>query len=396
MLNASPNFIKTMLSKQYKIYIKIELYDSQMRYIKEITQRVNKDIGTLRIDGSSPIRRAFTLHLDNKTGEFIFGENNLIWIDKRLKLYLGLQLWNGNIEYIPLGVFVLTEPEDNHTLDGKSVTINAVDKAFFMTDKRGKFVNEQIIETGTKITDAIKIIASHVGETMFNFDDVQDIVPYELTYSGDDNRWDAIQELATLAKCTVFYDVYGYLRLKKIDLNYFETEPVTWEYKYGDPNERLYAGNVRKFDDSNLANHIRVLGGSSQTAEVIYDLAVDENDPIYGHLWRDHPYSIQKIGRYTYFHNNNNPDGLITTVDEAKWRAKFELMRRLGFGENVELTIAPNYLHDADDVIWIEDKENGIEGSKYLIRSITLPLAPALMTIECTKYRRVISDWNFI
>lgn len=393
MLNASPDFIKAMLSKQYKVYIKIEMYDSQMRYIKEITKQVNKDIGTLRIDGNSPIRRAFTLHLDNKTGEFIFGENNLIWIDKRLKLYLGLQLWNGNIEYIPLGVFVLTEPEDNHTVDGKSVTINAVDKAFFMTDKRGKFVNEQIIETGTKITDAIKIIASYVGETMFNFDDVQDTVPYELTYSGDDNRWDAIQELATLAKCTVFYDVYGYLRLKKIDLNYFETEPVTWEYKYGDPNERLYAGNVRKFDDSNLYNDIVVLGGSSDTATSRYRLTVDENNPI----WANHPYSVQKIGYHTYFHNNGNPDPLLGGSDEeCKWRAKYELMRRLGFAEDVELTISPNYLHDADDVIWIEDKENGIEGAKYLIRSITLPLAPSLMTIECTKYRRVISDWNFI
>ncbi|OAO83366.1 hypothetical protein [Anoxybacillus flavithermus] len=393
MLNASPNFIKAMLSKQYKVYIKIELYDSQMRYIKEITQRVNKDIGTLRIDGNSPIRRAFTLHLDNKTGEFIFGENNLIWIDKRLKLYLGLQLWKGNIEYIPLGVFVLTEPEDNHTLDGKSVTINAVDKAFFMTDKRGKFVNEQIIQTGTKITDAIKIIASHVGETMFNFDDVQDTVPYELTYSGEDNRWDAIQELATLAKCTVFYDVYGYLRLKKIDLNYFETEPITWEYKYGDPNERLYAGNVRKFDDSNLYNDIVVLGGSGSTATSRYRLTVDETNPI----WTNNPYSVQKIGYHTFFWNNGNPDPLLGGSDEeCKWRAKFELMRRLGFAENVELTISPNYLHDVDDVIWIEDKENGIEGNKYLIRSITLPLAPALMTIECTKYRRVISDWNFI
>lgn len=396
MINASTNFINSMLSPQKKLHIKIELYDSQYNYLGEITRQVKSDMGTLAINGDSPIRRSFSLSLDNSFGEFIFGENNLIWIDKRLKLFIGLESWNNEIEYVPMGVFVLTEPSDGHTSDGKTATINAVDKAYFMTDKRGKFINEQIIEVDTKITDAIKIIASHVGETMFNFDDVQDTVPYELTYSGDDNRWNAIQELATLAKCTVFYDAYGYLRLKKIDLNMFENEPVTWEYKYGSNDERLYAGNVRKFNEENLANHIRVLGGNGDTATVTFDLTVDETDTTYGDLWKDNPYSIQKIGKVSYFHNNNSPDPLITTEDEALWRAKFELMHRLGFAEDVSLSISPNYLHDCDDIIFLEDKENGIEGGKYLIKSINLPLSPSVMTMEIVRYRKIIDDWSFI
>jgi hypothetical protein len=396
VINAGSDFIKAMTSSGYSLYIRIELYDSHMQYIKEITQQIKSDIGTLAINGESPIRRSFSLSFDNSLGEFIFGEDNLIWIDKRLKLFIGLKTWNGDIEYVPLGIFVLTEPEDSHTLQGQSATINAVDKAYFMTDKRGKFVNEQVIETGVKITDAIKLIASHVGETMFNFDNVTDTVPYELTYGGEDNRWSAIQELATLAKCTIFYDVYGFLRLKKIDLNAFENEPVTWEYIYGDKKEKLYAGNVRKFNDSNLANHIRVIGGSGDTATVTYDLIVDENDPTYGSLWQGNPYSIQKIGQISYFHNNNSPDPLITSTDEALWRAKFEMMKRLGFNEDVQLTLASNFLHDADDVIYLEDSKNGITGGKYLIKSITLPLSPTLMTMDLVRYEKVIDDWNFI
>lgn len=392
MIYAVNDFIKAMLSPQKRLYIKIELYDSNYRYIKEITQQVKTDLGTLAINGDSPIRRSFKLSLDNSLGEFIFGEQNLIWIDKRLKLYIGLKTWNGNIEYIPTGVFVLTEPEDSHTLEGKPATINAVDKAYFMTDKRGKFVNEQIIQAGVKITDAIKIIASHVGETMFNFDNVTDTVPYELTYSGDENRWNAIQELATLAKCTVFYDVYGYLRLKKIDLNKFENEPITWEYKYGDPKEKLYAGNIRTFNDSNLYNDIVVLGGSSDTATCRYRLTVDETNP----LWTNHPYSVQRIGYNTFHWNNGNPDPLLSTDDECKWRAKFMLMQYLGFTEDIQLSISPNYLHDVDDVIWIEDVENGISGSKYLIKSINLPLAPSIMTIDAVRYERALENWDFI
>jgi len=272
MINASSEFVKAMLSPQKRLHIKIEIFDSNMTYLREITQQVKSDLGTLAINGDSPIRRSFRLTLDNSLGEFIFGENNLIWIDKRIKLYAGLQTWSGNIEYVPMGLFVLTEPEDEHSLNGKPTTINAVDKAYFMTDKRGKFINEQIIQTGAKISDAIRTIASHVGETMFNFDNITDTVPYELTYSGTDNRWNAIQELATLAKCTIFYDVDGRLRLKRINLDEFENESVTWSYIYGDPKEKLYAGNVRRFNDSNLYN-VEV-GGDDGVAESQLDCGV--------------------------------------------------------------------------------------------------------------------------
>lgn len=389
MINASNEFVKSMVSPHNKLFIKLELFDSDMNYLQEITQQVRRDLGTLAVNGDSAIRRSFKLTLDNSLGEFIFGENNLIWIDRRLKLHIGLKTRDESIEYIPMGLFVLTEPEDAHSLDGKPTTINAVDKGYFLTDKRGKFINEQIIETGAKISDTIRIIASHVGETMFNFDAITDAVPYELTYSGTDNRWNAIQELATLAKCTVFYDVYGYLRLKKIDLNKFENEPITWNYKYGDS---MYAGNIRKFNDSNLYNDVVVLGGGSDTAVARYRLTIDETNPI----WVNHPYSVQKIGYSTYFHNGGNFDPLLTTDEECKFRAKFELMDKVGFIEDVQMTIAPNYLHDVNDVIYLKDEENGIEGSKYVVRSLDIPLAPAIMTVGLSKYNRVIENWDFI
>lgn len=112
---------------------------------------------------------------------------------------------------------------------------------------------------------------------MFNFDDdIDAVVPYEISFSGTDNIWKVGEELAIFAQADLFYDVYGYLRLKKIDLNNLWLSPPTWIYKYGDKTDRFYAGNVRRFDDNILANHIRVLGGSSQTAEVLFDLKVEK------------------------------------------------------------------------------------------------------------------------
>lgn len=392
MINASNEFVKSMLSTHKELSIKLELFDSDMNYIREVSKQVKSDIGSLTINGDSAIRRSFKMTLDNSLGEFIFGDDRLIWLNLRIKLFVGLKLQSGEFEYVQMGIYVLSEAEDSNTLDGKFTTISAVDKGYFYTDKRGKFINEQIIETGTKITDAIRIIASHVGETMFNFDDVDTTVPYELTYSGTDSRWNAIQELATLAKCTIYFDTFGYLRLRKVDFNEIDSEPITWSYDNESPMEKLYAGNIRKLNDSNLYNDIVVLGGGSETEAVQYRLTVDGTND----LWKNHPYSVQKIGHNTLLWNNGNPDSLLETVDDCKYRAKYMLMQHLGFIEDVQISASPNYLHDVDDVVWISDKANGIEGSKFMVRSLDIPLTPATMSINLSRQNTVIDNWDFI
>lgn len=671
MIPASNEYIQALKSPIKTAYIKLEFYNSRMDFINEFTKKVNKgDLGGISVNFDRPTRREFSFTLENTDNQFNWGETNLVWIDKRIKLYTGLKLLNGNIEYVPQGVFILTEPIDRHNTDGKKVTINAIDKSFLLTDKRGKFINETKIETGAKITDAIKLIAKGIGETLFNFDIIDATVPYELTYQPDDNRWQAIKELSDLARCDVYYDVNGYLRLRKIEIDDFDKEPSVWRYEYGSVQEKFYAGNTRKFEETNLANHIRVLGGSGQTATVIYDLTVDEaathiyaqslitkeifqqstisnlirnNEgyitlPKYGvdyaktedskadfetgtltdlivtdggslqlsegkttgnrvspvfdissvnivneakiswtsdspintevkietrfstdggstwsvwatatnlntisgltkgldvsngrlqvrqtlitkdasinlelievkvnissaykkttgtidsivtgfdantdkatkvyinyfketpvntsisvqlsmskdngvtwdawrdvkngdtlisldqmvelqkikikykatmstsdynvtpvlksislnadipDYWKGNPYSIQKIGKATYFHNSGNPDPLITNIDDAKWRAKWELIKRLGYSEVLNLESAPVYILEAGDIIEIEDSNNNVTG-KYRIKSINIPLIPDKMTCECVKFRNYLSKWKLL
>jgi hypothetical protein len=392
---ANDTFIKAMKNPFKELHIKIELYDSNMSFIKEITKQVTKDdLGSISVDINRPIRRTFTFSLDNSNGEFTWGEDKEIWIDKRVKIYTGLKTPSGDVEYLSQGVFIMSEPEDTNNFDGRKVTINGKDKAFLMNDKRGKFVNEQVVAVGANVAQAIRIIAIGAGETLFNFDTVTETVPYELTYGSSDNRWKAIEELASFAKCDIYYDTDGYLRLKKIEVD-FNLMPIQWSYEYGNPSDNFYAGNIRQLDETELANHIRVLGGSGQTPTVMYDLIVDELDPQWNGMWVGNPYSIQKIGRILYEHNNGGSDGLLTTLDECKWRAKWELMKRLGYSEKVSLQIAPNWLHDGGDVIEIIDTSNDVYG-KYKISSFQIPLQPQLMSCSCYKLRNFLVDWDFI
>lgn len=392
MQYSSAEYIKAMKAPIKQTYIKLQLFDYQNIFLKEITRSVTKsDVGQISIDYSRPVRRSFSFSLLNKDNEFDFGSQNTIWIDKRVKLFTGLKLLNGTIEYIPQGVFVLTEPQNTHTLGGKIATIVGQDKAILLTDRRGAFVNQTTLAAGLNVSTAIKTIAGDAGETMFNFDTIIATIPYLLTYEAGSSRWQAISELALLAQCDIYYDVDGYLRLRKIDLNEFSTLPPVWSFNYGDATEKFYAGNVRKMSVENLSNHVIAIAGSSQTAIARYELKVTNTDP----LWTNSPYTIEKIGDYVYFHNNANPDPILTTIGDCKFRCKYELMHRLGFSEQVSLSISPHYLLDVNDVIKIEDIQNSVSGN-FIIRSMSIPINPQLMTIECQKYNAVISDWNFI
>jgi hypothetical protein len=374
-----------------ELYVRIELYNSNMEYLKEITKQVTFDgIGSISANRNDPVRRSFSFSLDNQTGEYTWGTESLIWIDKRVKIFTGRKLSNGFIEYLPQGVFVLTQPQDSHQQDGKYVTVECHDLTYLMTEGNSPFINEQIIEAGAKCDKTIKTIAEGAGINNFLFDTITETIPYELTYSMTSDRWQAITEIANFAKCEAFFDTNGYLRLKKVaDINDLMNEPAVWKFYVGDG---FYSGNIRKMDSGKTANHIRVLGGSSQTETIIYDLVVDETA---GSIWADNPYSIQKIGRKLYFHNNGNPDSLITKLDDAKFRAKYELLNRLSYVEQLSMNTAPIYFLEPSDIIEVIDEANGIN-SRYRIESLQIPLRPETMTLELSKEERFLEDWDEI
>lgn len=388
MIPCSDDFLKTLKSPVKEMYIKIELYDSKNKYIKEITKSVSKnDIGSISVDKTRSVRRSFSFSLNNQNGDYTWGSDKTVWIDKRVKLFTGLKLTNGTIEYIPQGVYILTEPQDQHNSSGKIVSLTGNDKTYLFTDKRGKFVDELTIAKGTKISDAIKLIAQEGGETLFFFDTITQITPYEMTYQAGDNRWNAMNDLAALAQCEIFYDVNGYLRLKSVaDLNDIQKIAPVWSFGIGDG---FYAGNVRKMDETQLYNDFVAIGGGSQTQSVRHQLTVTESDS----NWKDSPYSIEKIGRITYFHNNGSPDPLLITVDDCIFRNKYSCMQYLGYTERVTLSIAPHFLLDASDIIQIIDNENNVNG-RYMIEKFELPLNPSIVNFDVVKQNQVVDDWD--
>jgi hypothetical protein len=390
MIPHSEEFKKALLSPIKQMHIKIEIYDAFDNLIGDITKKVTKnDIGSISIDISRPIRRSFSFSLDNSNGGFTWSEDNLVWLDKKVRVFVGLKLHDGSIEYLPQGVFILTEISDSHTRDSTVTSISGQDAMYNFVDKRGKFTTEMTIETGVNVATAIKLIAQSNGETKFLFDEVNDTVPYQLTYSMNQNKWDALNELANFAKAQIFFDINGYMRLKKVEsLNQLQNESAVWSFKVGD---RFYAGNVRKLDESQTYNDFIALGGGSETEVVSHRLTVTESNPIFA----DSPYSIEKLGFLTYIHNEGNLDPLLVTTEDCLYRNKFSLMNMLGYSEKVSCNIAPMFILDVNDIVEIEDDVNGVTG-RYMIEKFDIPLQPQVITMECAKERKVVENWDFL
>lgn len=389
MINSSNEFKVALLSPVQEVYIKLELYNSNGVLLDNITKHVNSDtVGDISVDSSRDIRRMFTLTLDNRSGSFTWNKDSLIWIDNKfVKLFIGLKLSNGEIEYIPQGVFILTEPLSTHKPAENTVTLNGQDRWYLLSGSLGRFNRETTILKGTSIKNAIRIVAEIAGIKDMILSDCDIVVPYDLTFSIGSNMGDALKELAQKAHTLddLFYDIYfdvnGYLRFEGVKDVLLEA-PV-WTYKID--NNTLYAGSVRKLNDKELYNHIFACGGSSNVAEFSSEIIIDESLP----EWKDHPYSIQRIGDRFYAWNNGNPDSVIDTKAQCDARVKYELNKNLRYSEEVEITFSPNYLHECNDVIEIIDSNNGCDGY-YQLKSFTVPIKPKLVIANAVKVVRGI------
>ena len=77
-------------------------------------------------------------------------------------------------------------------------------------------------------------------------------------------------------------------------------------------------------------------------------------------------------------------------MNQCVARADFELRKNLAYTEDVTVNVLPNYLFEENDVICIEDSNNGCKDN-YQIESFSIPIKPKLMELKCKKIRRVIN-----
>lgn len=360
------------------VHVKIEILDKNEGFLTEITGQAID--GSISVDKERDVRRQFSLTLLNTDGRFTWSPGGLIWLDKRIKLYVGFETSKG-IEYAPLGVFLIESPTAVSRADGtREVRLQGGDKWKLLDGAPlGKFQLTENIAANVRVDQTIRFLLGKVGITNAMItESASVVVPYTLTYQLGEPIGKAIKELADLVVYTTYFDVNGVFVFKPrmVDMT---TQPSVKTYAKNRA-KTVYAGGEKTLDESEMYNVVIAIGGSAQTFTVSSRKSNDDpNSPI----------STVNIGQRLFLYNNGAPDAIIKTQADADNRAEWELLKHSKIAERQRISLLPDYTIDVEDVITIQDDWTATD-SKYEILRFDIALRPdSTMSLEAWQVRKV-------
>ena len=170
-----------------ELRFKMEIYDDDNHILDTLEGGVVG--GSLSINADSDVRRTFNVDIiPNRQFDIRIKENNLIWINRKVKLYIGIndKLRNEYIWY-PQGVYVFTNTSINYDATTNQASVSCSDMVVKLDGTKNGQLGQQIIkfpayeedeETGevikyNYIRDQIIITLDQLGRIKdYNIDDV--------------------------------------------------------------------------------------------------------------------------------------------------------------------------------------------------------------------------------
>jgi hypothetical protein len=268
-----------------------------------------------------------------------------------LQIYRGLDV-NGEVEWVPMGVFGIVEPEVRAHDDGTVIEIKGFDRVDTVRDRQ--FVDPWVIANGTWVYDAIPLIV----QSRINVPSLVDrSQPYQLPETVFDrlsDPWAAVRDIAEASGYNAFFDQLGTLVVgpQKAQLT-----GVT--YSIG--AESMLMTSARKFDKSRTYSGVVVRGEHPDKTPVRYELW--DSDPT------SPTYAFGVFGKRPYGYYSS----LVTTTAQAQVVAESLFPNVTRISQECEITITGHPGHDVDDVIEIVDPRSRTSGLWQVI-SGTIPL----------------------
>lgn len=425
-------------------------------------------------------------HTDKAQGlsslKFTIGFNHKNYFAKKIYTYPldmstvnSIALWTKSSEYIPDGTIVLTiYNEDGKTVqlglgemvgsvivEGEVSPIDTWRKLILRTPDMSEFNRVERIElsigNNLMLDPPFSIWIDNIYGAQFT-----NLLRQDLTFGSGDNIWNAIKEIALLLDAIPYYDRFGNFVLKKRkypqEMNttndysydaYDVLEPVI-TYSDKDIYNNLYAGSSSQFEESELSNHTRVIGGN--TASIISNIVdvkltedgleirekgkqinpqgkpryinqftgggdaptiLNENTNVHD-IWKGHKnydavvsrypngfphltkppvrnFNIDRIGDFLYLANNGASIPVIEFTFEGKNRALYELRKRLAYSERLNVVSAPFFILQGNDIVKLKDSLLDIN-ENYEIISLNIPLSCDYMNLTLSKVKNLILD----
>lgn len=369
--------------------IKAEIYDSSTKTQVGTIEGIVS--GTVSMDCNSDVRRTASLVIQPTLVEHIkLEEGNLLWLDKELKLFVGL--WNFRTQaftYYPMGTYVYMNTSNNYDATNNQLTVSCSDFMVrldgtqngqiggasvtkfpaYLEDENGNVIEHYYIRDAV-----IEILKTLARITNYRVEDVGEYYAFEThnsdwkKYRQNNPQWNCIpfdQEFScgdtVLSMINTFRDLYpSYQTYFDLETNTFIFEMIPTLYEddiFIDDSylQRVLISEQKSVDLSTVRNVTEVWGQSFEP-----DFYASEDASV---TYSNNVYSMTISGYEEKYYNGDTVAVLIPTANKAGCKLNIN-----GFGaipiynENNESTLEANALV-ANTVYCFKIKKKRVDGA---------------------------------
>jgi hypothetical protein len=359
MYPVSDKFLASVRQSHVSI-VKVEIYDMANGNIISTASPIS---GTITIDNRRSIRRQCSLEFVD-TNETLVPKNNRSAIflpyNRELQVFRGIKFADGSEEYVPLGVFQLTDVDITDTSNGIKISVQGSDRSLRIS--KAKWAQNTFwISAGTTKEDAItQILKDRYPQVKTVFPATNQVTPLLYpTLDRSSDPWKESIKIADSAGMDLYFDEVGTCRMRPIP----------------DPDVNINVQTYTDTVDSVLTQLQRTLSSQDTYNGVIYTgEGTNLSIGVIGTAWDDNPSS--PTYRYSYGEVplfKSSPT--ILTTNEAQQAAEAELKKVIGASEKISWDQIVNPAHDVYDIVKIVRSKSGVD-KNLVIDAISIPLDP--------------------
>ena len=276
-----------------------------------------------------------------------------------LRLYRGVQYTDGTKEYVPLGVFVITDVAISDTNEGVEIKLSGEDRSIRVS--RAKWTQPYQMTSGTLEASLSALLKSRFPDAEISFPTTNVTVNQVLLGAENDNDpWKDAVEIAELVGFDLFFDQNGVVQMKQFPT--LDGSVVVALFTEGQgttitqlnrtiSTKQTYNGVIYTIEGSDVATPIRVEAWDEDSSSPTYRFGV--------------------FGEVPAFVTTS----LLATESEAVRAAASLLNTYIGSQEVINWDSLVDPSLDAQDVVYV--KSNGAKVDRLvIIDSLTIPLKP--------------------
>lgn len=314
--------------------------------------------GSVTVDAGSEVRYTCSVTVGDIQYLPRFAEDPLAPYGNRLRIKRGVRYTNGQVETVPVGLYVIDQPSGDMDIGPLTVTGKGLESVLQANKLDAPYSTAGATTHVDAITDLVSAVMPTV--TIISTGVTADQVPATKTWDLDADRWAACRELAAAIGAEVFFDAEGTLVVRDLPPDPVSATPV-WEVAGGDGGVKV-AGEF-SMSLSGIYNGVRCMSDGN---------AADNTAPVSAQVVDADPTSPTRWGGPIGKRLKVVKSPLYKDVPQCTAAATKLLPKVLGPNRAINLKTFPNPALETGDCIRVVYGDGYAE--LHTVQSFTMPL----------------------